>query len=86
MQLQSPSPVYATIDSFAERLLVSRNTVKRWLKLGMPSVCVGRSRRIQIVQAEAWLLAGGAEERPKRTKVSRVRRTAPGLSTNNSDG
>ena len=79
-------PLYATIDSFAEMLIVSRTTVKRWLKLGLPSVCVGRSRRIQIAQAHAWLLAGGAEERPKKAKIPRVRRTTPGLSGNHSDG
>lgn len=70
---------YSTPNDFALRLKVSPRTVKRWLKQGLPSVCVGRSRRILTDQADAWLLAGGAQKK----KVTRTKRSAPAFSPSN---
>lgn len=66
--VRASDPFY-TVEEYAERLKVSRGTVFGWLRNGMPSVCVGRTRRIVTDRADAWLAAGGAaKRRSKRTK------------------
>jgi hypothetical protein len=46
---------YASPSGLAERMAVSRATVHRWLGDGMPCVGHGKSRRICVATAEAWL-------------------------------
>lgn len=47
---------YLTIDGFARHMGVSRSSVKRWLKDGLPSLKLGaRTLRIPLDQALAWL-------------------------------
>lgn len=67
----TPDSVYATVIQFAARLCVSPRTVHSWLRAGMPSVCVGKSRRIIVVEADAWLRAGGAERPTQRKRTRR---------------
>jgi excisionase family DNA binding protein len=80
----TPQPAYATVDGFAERLAVCRSTVKSLLKKGLPHVRIGRAVRIPIERADAWLAAGGGQERkaPKRAK----RRCSKGLERITADG
>jgi excisionase family DNA binding protein len=77
MQSNSPptSFSYATIDAFAERLQVHKNTVRHWLKKGLPHVKAGRTVRIVLERADTWLASGGAEtpvrsKRAKRTPIT----------------
>jgi excisionase family DNA binding protein len=69
----SPKPtyLYATVDEYAERLQVSRGTVFAWVREGMPSFKVGRTRRIVIERADRWLEAGGADRSRKSTRAKR---------------
>lgn len=56
----SPPPAnYATVSAFAEQLNVSVNTVRGWVKLGLPTVTVGRVVRVRVQEARAWLDEGG---------------------------
>jgi excisionase family DNA binding protein len=42
-------------EQFAERVEVSRAQVYKWLADGMPSLKLGRSRRIDPAEGLAWL-------------------------------
>lgn len=42
-------------EQFAERTEVSRAQVYKWLADGMPSLKLGRSRRIDPTEGMAWL-------------------------------
>jgi hypothetical protein len=53
-----PAANYATVNAFAEQLGVSANTIRGWIKLGLPTVNVGRVVRIRVQEARAWLDAG----------------------------
>lgn len=79
-QQPKEEPLFATTIQFANRMQVSVRTVKNWISKGMPSVCVGRARRIRIALADEWLHAGGAQVRPDRPKTTRRQRRAPELS------
>lgn len=86
--------VYCSIDGFAVRLGVHRNTVKKWLKLGLPALKVGRVWRIQIALADEWLHVGVPDKAPDKPKAgaqrtapaTRARRTVPAFSPNHSNG
>jgi excisionase family DNA binding protein len=70
--------LYCTIDEFAANLQVSRGTVFGWVRAGLPSLRVGRCRRIIVAAAYRWLEAGGAD----RTRRSpRAKRTMAGSSS-----
>jgi excisionase family DNA binding protein len=45
----------------ARYLSVSRSTLQRWTEKGLPSVKVGRVRRYDVAEAEAWLREQGEE-------------------------
>jgi excisionase family DNA binding protein len=45
-----------TPDDLAARWSICRAEVYRLLRQGLPSVKIGRARRIPIDEAEAWLL------------------------------
>ncbi|MDP9150530.1 MAG: excisionase family DNA-binding protein [Myxococcota bacterium] len=59
-----------TVNEYAERLRVSRNTLFKLIKLGLPTVMIGRIRRILVEKADRWIQGGGAdlERRSSRTK------------------
>jgi excisionase family DNA binding protein len=55
---KSPIPTYMTVQQYAEYRQASRTTVFNWINLGLPSVKMGRLRRIRVDVADAWLDAG----------------------------
>lgn len=63
--------LYATIDEYAERLKVSRGTVFSWVRGGLPSFRIGRTRRIVIEKADRWLENGGADRSRTSTRTKR---------------
>ena len=48
-------PEFLTVLQFAAYLRVSPRTIYRLITAGLPSVLVGRSRRVPREQAIAWL-------------------------------
>lgn len=67
----SPPNLYATVDEYADRIKVSRGTVFGWVKGGLPSFRIGRTRRIVIEKADRWLESGGADRTRKSTRTKR---------------
>ncbi len=57
----SASAKYMRIMEFGDHRRVKRATVRTWLRLGLPHVGGGRSTRILVQAADAWLDAGGPE-------------------------
>lgn len=52
-----------TVEEFASYLAISPSSIWALIKLGLPSRKItGAGRRILKAQAEAWLVAGGAEK------------------------
>lgn len=67
-----PEPnLYATVDEYADRLKVSKGTVFSWVRSGLPSFRIGRTRRIVIEKADRWLESGGADRSRKSTRTKR---------------
>lgn len=64
--------LYCTIDEFAQNLQVSRGTVFSWVRAGLPSLRVGRCRRIILERAYRWLEAGGADRTRRSPRAKRV--------------
>jgi excisionase family DNA binding protein len=64
--------IYCTVDEFADTLKVSRGTVFTWLRAGLPSLSVGRTRRIIVERAYRWLEAGGADQTRRSTRARRT--------------
>ena len=62
----SPGPDFMTVREFARYLSVSRRTIYRLIRKGLPSVLIGRSRRVPREYAIAWL--------SRRTPPRRARR------------
>lgn len=62
---------YDTVEEYASRLQVSRGTVFAWIRVGLPSFRVGRTRRIVRDKADTWLEAGGADTTRKSTRTRR---------------
>ena len=50
----SPPPAWMTIEDYARRRGVSRSTIYRWIKLGMPVSKRGRVVRVDVEGADAW--------------------------------
>ena len=50
-----PSPDYMAVSEFARYVSVSSRTIYRLIRQGLPSVLVGRSRRVPRGAAIAWL-------------------------------
>lgn len=50
-----------TVDQVALRLNLSRSRVYELLNQGMPSITLGRSRRIPVAALRQWLLEQGGE-------------------------
>jgi excisionase family DNA binding protein len=49
-----PDPIYLTPDEYAQRSDVSVETVRRWLKAGLPHIRRGHVVRIKVAEADAW--------------------------------
>lgn len=57
----SPGRNLVTIQEFCQHCNVSRRSVFRLLKKGLPSIkAIGVGRRILLKEATQWLLSGGA--------------------------
>jgi len=62
----TPGERYITADELADAMGVSRSTVKRWVRAGVPSETWGmRVRRFRLSEVEAW-----ARERPSTLMAS----------------
>jgi len=46
---------YAKITAFAHERCYGVSTVRKWLAEGMPHIGQGRSLRIMVPEAEAWI-------------------------------
>ena len=55
----SGSERYAKLRDFARERHYGVSTVRRWVEQGMPHIGKGRSLRIKVPEAEAWLAARG---------------------------
>lgn len=54
-----PSPIWQTLSQFAKAHCLHPDTARRYVRMGMPAVRAGRSYRIRVEAADAWLAAGG---------------------------
>ena len=83
----APTPnLYATVEEYADRIKVSRGTVFGWVKGGLPSFRIGRTRRIVIERADRWLESGGADRSRKSTRSKRSARVGRGSPNPNGEG
>ncbi|MDT8901833.1 helix-turn-helix transcriptional regulator [Anaeroselena agilis] len=48
---------YLTSDELAERLKVTRKTIDRWRKDGLPYIKVGRLVRFEWSKVESWIMS-----------------------------
>jgi excisionase family DNA binding protein len=55
-----PSSTWQTLTEFARAHRLHPDTVRRYVRQGMPALRAGRSYRIRVEAADAWLAAGGA--------------------------
>lgn len=49
-----PDPIYLTPEEYSKRADVSVETVRRWLKAGLPHIRRGHVVRIKVAEADAW--------------------------------
>ncbi len=50
-----PEPIYLRVRAYAERVTMSERTVWTFVRKGLPCIGVGRSRRVDVKAADAWL-------------------------------
>jgi hypothetical protein len=62
-------PTHVTVKAFAARWSVSPRLVANWQRGGLPVVRLGRSVRIPVAQADAWV-ADLARRNPRRDSTS----------------
>ena len=55
----APPVLYMSIDEYAHRRGVSRETVKRWKTRGLPCHNLGRIVRVRVAEADQWLENNG---------------------------
>ena len=72
-----PEPIYLAVRAYARRLGVSERTAWSWAAAGMPCVGAGRTRRVDVRAADAWLrdrrdVADDAVERQARAAARRA--------------
>lgn len=53
--METDPPTLLRPERFADVVDVSRATVYAWLAEGLPSLKLGRSRRIDVTEGLAWL-------------------------------
>ncbi len=71
-----PERTHDTVAEFAERVKVSRRLVRKWIAAGLPSLKVGRFRRVIVADAQQWLAAGGGKGAAAVAGVAAARRAA----------
>lgn len=67
-----PTKVYMTYAEFAAHLGTSLVTVKRYRRVGMPVIEMGRARRVRVADAVRWIEDGGADGAAKRCARERA--------------
>ncbi len=55
-----PSREWMTVRDYAARLDLHPDTIRRYIRQGMPAIRCGRGYRIRVDAADAWLQQGGA--------------------------
>jgi hypothetical protein len=68
---------YTDVAGYAARLDMSQRTVRTWLTQGLPHIYCGRSVRIPVQAADAWLAKRGKQPANATTKHMSHRRGAP---------
>lgn len=61
-----PDPVFMTIDSYAKRAEVSIETVRKWIRLGLPVRRQGSVVRVRVAEADRWSADAEASRRGER--------------------
>lgn len=46
---------YVTIVELAENLKVTEQTIRNWMKEGLPSIKIGRARRYEPEAVQKWI-------------------------------
>jgi excisionase family DNA binding protein len=46
---------YLTVNQMCEWLMISRNTLSRWRKDGLPTIKIGRTIRFEKEEVKKWL-------------------------------
>lgn len=54
---------YSTVKGAAAYFTVHQNTIRNWIRAGMPSRKFGGVRRLNLVQCEAWLNGQNTDSR-----------------------
>jgi hypothetical protein len=54
-----PEPVYMKVEAYGARVGLSRRTVFTRIDEGLPTIGQGKSRRVDVARADAWLGARG---------------------------
>ncbi len=52
---------WVSIETVAEHLAVSKDTIRRWIKRGLPAHRAGRFWRLRLSEVDAWVRDGGAQ-------------------------
>jgi hypothetical protein len=75
-------PIYLRVPDWAERAGVSRRTAWTWVGAGLPTVGTGRTRRVDVKLADAWLRerasVDDAIEKRARADATRAAKRAVG--------
>ncbi len=58
------SESWVSIETVAEHLAVSKDTIRRWIKRGLPAHRVGRFWRLRLSEVDAWVRDAGAADQP----------------------
>ena len=53
---------WLSVEDICSYLGVSRDTVYKWIKMGMPAHRVGRLWKFKTNEVDDWVKAGGADE------------------------
>jgi excisionase family DNA binding protein len=53
--VRDPSPEYLDLKQLSVYASVARNTLKKWLKSGMPHYRVGRCIRVRVDEFNDWM-------------------------------
>jgi hypothetical protein len=76
-----PDALYLAIPAYAKRLGVGERTAWSWAAAGMPCIGSGRTRRVVVREADAWLssrrdVVDDAVEKQARASATRAARGA----------
>jgi len=55
-----PSKEWMTVRTYAARLSLHPDTVRRYIRQGLPAIRCGRGYRVRVFAADKWLAEGGA--------------------------